>query len=180
MAVFPSDHYIQDKEQFIAVVKTGCQAAAEGWLVTLGIKPTRPETGFGYVRRGETAKLSGKAEKGVYVAAGFTEKPDVSRARQYLESGDYYWNSGVFIFTAGNFLAHLKKFLPKHYDALSQIKSLGNIGKNKARYEEIYSSMEKISLDYGIMERADKVAVIPADVGMERRRQFYGPLRNPR
>jgi mannose-1-phosphate guanylyltransferase/mannose-6-phosphate isomerase len=163
IAVFPSDHYIRDRELFIRIIKEACIAAQEGWTVTLGIKPTRPETGYGYIRRGQPLKMQGTGE--IFTAAKFAEKPAMETAREYAGSGEYYWNSGIFIFSAAHILEKFKELLPHHYLALEEIRALGNHKENKARYEELYSSMDKISIDYGIMERSDKVAVIPADIG---------------
>lgn len=163
IAVFPSDHYIRDKKLFAGIVRQACVAAGQGWIVTLGIRPTRPETGYGYIRRGEPLAMQGVGE--ICTAAQFAEKPSLEKAREYAGSGDYYWNSGIFVFSAAHMLGNIRKFLPAHYQALEKIKALGDTRQNKARYEELYSSMEKISIDYGVMERADKVAVIPTDMG---------------
>lgn len=163
IAVFPSDHFIRDKDVFIKVITEACAAAREGWIVTLGIRPTRPETGYGYIRRGEPLNVRGAGR--IYSAAGFIEKPALEKAREYAGSGEYFWNSGIFVFTAELILRQIKKFLPAHSRALEEIRGLGDPRENKARYEELYSSMEKISIDCGVMELSDRVAVIPADIG---------------
>lgn len=163
IAVFPSDHYIRARELFVRNISEACIAAKQGWIVTLGIRPTRPETGYGYIRRGEPLPMQGIGE--IYTAARFAEKPSLDKAREYAASGEYYWNSGIFIFSAATILDKLKRFLPSHYQALEKIKGLGNTTENVKAYEELYASMDKISVDYGIMERSDKVAVIPADIG---------------
>lgn len=163
IAVFPSDHFISDRELFTGTIREACMAARQGWIVTLGISPTRPETGYGYIRRGQPLVIQGTGQ--IYAAADFAEKPVLEKAREYAGSGEYYWNSGIFVFKAAHILGKFRELLPSHFETLEKIQALGNTRENKARYEELYTSMDKISIDYGIMERSGNVAVIPADMG---------------
>ncbi len=168
MAVFPADHYILDSKRFAALIRKAEEIASQGGLVTLGIKPTRPETGYGYIQRG--APLEDEAGEGsrpkAFQVIRFTEKPDRARAETYLQSGDYYWNSGIFIWRADRFLEETERHLPDHHKGLRLISQLLKTGAGSIdRIAEIYDGFESISVDYGIMERSDRVAVIPAEMG---------------
>ena len=136
--------------------------------MTLGIKPTRPETGYGYIQRG--APLEQGPSKGsradAFQVVRFAEKPDREKAEAYVGSGDYYWNSGIFIWRADRFVEEMAQHLPGHHQGLSEISQLLGAGTGSSdRIEEIYGSLESISVDYGIMEHGDRVAVIPAEMG---------------
>lgn len=162
IAVLPSDHFIKDEQALVSIIKKASIAAAQDWIVALGITPTRPETGYGYLRRGTRLEIHGAGE--IFAAAQFVEKPDLEKAGEYMRSEEYFWNSGMFIFRAGRFMSELKRFLPGHYEALEELKQTDK-KSNRPGYEHIYQSMERVSVDYGIMERADRVAVIPAKIG---------------
>ncbi|MFO7952976.1 MAG: mannose-1-phosphate guanylyltransferase/mannose-6-phosphate isomerase, partial [Bacillota bacterium] len=153
MAVLPADHLIPDWEAFAELLKEGEAAAKDYGLVTFGIKPGYPETGYGYICSGE--KLNHSARR----VERFVEKPDLETARRYLGEGNYLWNSGMFVFKVGPLLKEYKNFLPQMKAALEKIdyKSFENV-------EEIYADLEKISIDYGIMERSGKVSVIPTGI----------------
>ncbi len=163
MAVFPADHYIGQPSRFLELLGFGASAAGGEWLVTLGIRPTLPETGYGYVQKGDRIGTGGSpgnfggAE--MFKAVRFAEKPDVKTARAYLESGDYFWNGGIFIWRADLFMSEMKTFLPDHYEKLR------DIGKAPEKTDALYAAMPSISVDYGILERSGRVAVIPADIG---------------
>jgi mannose-1-phosphate guanylyltransferase len=148
-------------------LRSGEVLANEGWLITLGIQPTRPETGYGYICRGEpidTLHLRDSAWE-AYRVARFTEKPDLRTAEDYLRSGDFFWNSGVFVWRADRFMEEVQRHLPEHHEGLMEIGSLGVPPSEAGRMKEIYEGFKPISVDYGIMEHADRVAMIPADVG---------------
>lgn len=167
LAVFPADHHIQQPDRFAEHIRQASELAGQGWLMTLGIRPSRPETGYGYIRRA-SALPQGGTEKGTaaYRIAGFTEKPDPQTARTYLESGDTYWNSGIFVWRADRFLEELGKHLPEHHRALLEIGSLlRDPTARPERIDAVYNRLPSVSVDYGIMERADRVAVIPAEMG---------------
>ncbi len=168
LAVFPADHHIRDAERFGDLIRKAEEVASQGGLVTLGIEPTRPETGYGYIQRG--APLEGGPSKGAradaFQVVRFAEKPDREKAEAYVGSGDYYWNSGIFIWRADRFVEEMARHLPGHHKGLSEISRLLEAGTGSSdRIEEIYGSLESISVDYGIMEHGDRVAVIPAAMG---------------
>ncbi len=168
LAVFPADHHIRDLETFLDLVRKAREVASQGWLVTLGIRPTRPETGYGYIQRG--APLKGepgdRADEGPFRVLRFTEKPSRGKAEEYLRSGDYYWNSGMFIWRADRFLEELERHLPEHHHGMKEIARLLAQGPDRRdRIDEIYGGLASVSVDYGIMERGDRAAVIPAEMG---------------
>lgn len=170
MAVLPSDHFIADTEKYHRVVCAALEVARDpGRMVVLGVPPTRPETGFGYVERmGDALHSLGFP---VYAVRRFTEKPALDLAKQYLASGDYHWNAGMFFWRVSTFLENLKRFLPKTCDALESVAE--NMGKKtyERRLRAIYPKLENISVDYAILENATRqegsprVFVIPAEVG---------------
>jgi len=153
MAVLPSDHLIPDQDQFAALLEEGEKAATAYGLVTFGIRPTFPETGFGYICCGE--ELAPKT----YRVEKFVEKPDLEKAEQYLADPRYLWNSGMFVYRVGTLIDQYRTHLPEMYASLGRIDyhKLGNLA-------EVYSTLEKISVDYGILERAANVTVIPTDI----------------
>jgi mannose-1-phosphate guanylyltransferase len=170
MAVLPADHYIGVAARYRRIVRAALGVAALGPnLVVLGVPPTRPETGYGYIERARMAARIGGVP--VYAVRRFTEKPRLSRARQYAASGRYFWNAGMFFWRASTYLDHLKKFLPATHAALMRLAD--DIGTR--RYPEtlrrIYHRLENISVDYAIMEPATRragaknVFVLPAAVG---------------
>ncbi len=170
LAVLPADHYIALPGLFREIVRVALQVAQEpGRMVVLGIPPTRPETGYGYVERMSEPLLVN--EHPVYAVRRFTEKPQLELARQYIASGNYQWNAGMFFWRVSTFLAALKKFLPKTHDALEVLSA--HIGKPTygAALKRIYGKLENISVDYAILERAtreegpSRVFVIPAEIG---------------
>ena len=168
LAVFPADHHIRDAERFSDLIRKAQEVASHGELVTLGIEPTRPETGYGYIQRGAPLEdgPSKGSRAGVFQVIRFAEKPDREKADAYVGSGDYYWNSGIFVWRADRFFEEMARHLPGHHQGLSEISQLLEAGTGSSdRIEEIYSSLDSISVDYGIMERGDRVAVIPAKMG---------------
>jgi mannose-1-phosphate guanylyltransferase len=175
MAVLPADHHIAQPQRYREVVRAALNVArAEKRIVVLGIPPTRPETGFGYVeRKGPPFREDGFD---VFPVRRFTEKPKIEIAREYVASEAYLWNAGMFFWRVSTFLEALQEFLPKTYLAIEQLSR--HIGKRsyKSALNRIYSSLENISVDYAILEKAaaagdsatdntGKVYVIPADIG---------------
>lgn len=162
VAVFPADHYVSDVEAFAQTVKAAAQAAESGGIVTIGVPPTRPETGFGYI---EVGRQIGRAlDHPVFGVARFLEKPDVQSASAYLADGRYLWNSGIFVFKAETILAEIEHHLPNLFEGLRAID--GSIGTDRypAVLERVYAQLEPISIDYGVMERAERpVCVIRAE-----------------
>lgn len=153
MAVLPSDHLIPDSDSFRLLLKAGENAAKEYGMVTYGIQPTYPETGYGYILCGD------KLMDDIYRVDKFVEKPNLQSAKAYLEDPRYLWNSGMFVFQVGSLVKHYEKLLPEMYKTLNSIdyKGLTNL-------ESLYHEMEKTSIDYGILEKAESVTVIPTAI----------------
>ncbi len=160
MVVLPADHVIKDEVQFRAHLDLAIRAAEEGKLVTFGIRPTRPDTGFGYI------KARSGANAGVHEVERFTEKPDLHAAERFLQEGGYYWNSGIFVWRASVILAEMQRFLPEVYRIAQTILAESRAGKAfQQAVEEQFSSMPSISIDYGVLEKSDRVSLIPCDIG---------------
>jgi len=170
MAVLPADHFIAQPDKYRKIVSAALELAREpGRMIVLGIPPTRPDTGFGYVERmGDALHSNGFP---AFAVRRFTEKPAVVLAKQYVASGDYQWNAGMFFWRVSTFLDNLKSFLPKTHEALESLAE--TIGKKtyERRLRAIYPKLENISVDYAILENATRqegpprVFVIPAEVG---------------
>jgi len=160
LLVLPADHVINHIDAFQqAVIKAG-QLAREGLLVTFGIVPTHPETGYGYIKRGSPCQ--GDA----FTVSAFVEKPDQQTAAHYLQSGDYLWNSGMFAFTAGVFLQELEKFNPAMLTACRQSLQKAKVDLDFTRLDkDAFTQCPADSIDYAVMEKTDKAAVIPLDAG---------------
>lgn len=157
-----SDHRIERPDAFRAAVATGAVAAKAGRLVTFGITPTLPETGYGYIRRDGT--LDGM--DGCYAIEGFVEKPDLETAQSYLEAGDYYWNSGTFLFRAADFLAELERLAPDILTAAEAALEKGVSDLDFKRLDgEAFATAPSISIDYAVMEKTHLGAVVPLDAG---------------
>ena len=157
MAVFPADHFIRDQASLLAALNLGAAWAQKGYLVTFGIPPTRPETGYGYIKQGAPLDDEGA----VYRSARFMEKPALAQAQAFLEEGGYYWNSGIFLFRQEILLEAFCRHLPELYQGLARLLE----EDSRPPLEEVYKSLPSISLDHGILERADKVAVVPVQMG---------------
>jgi mannose-1-phosphate guanylyltransferase len=163
MAVLTADHYIVDGEQFCGALEAAGQVAAEGAIVTLGIRPTFPSTGFGYVELGESLVM----ENGfpIYRSAGFREKPDLPTALRFVEDGRHAWNSGMFIWRASRLMDEFRAQLPDLYASLERIGAALGTPEAAATLQNEWVHAPKVSIDYGIMEHAGNVAVIPVDIG---------------
>jgi mannose-1-phosphate guanylyltransferase len=170
LAVLPADHFIAKPDRYREIVRAALHVAREpGRMVVLGIPPTRPETGFGYIERmGEPMAANGCP---VFAVRRFTEKPELAVAKEYLASGNYHWNAGMFFWRISTFLEALKSHLPKTHEAMEVLAR--HIGKRDypAKLKKTYAALENISVDYAILERvtdkavAPRVLVIPAEVG---------------
>ena len=160
MVVMPSDHIIRDTKRFQDKLRLAVEAAQEGYLVTFGIVPTRPETVYGYIRSGQPFRDSAQE---IFHAEGFFEKPDLKTAETFLQQGSYYWNSGIFVWKAAKILKEIENYLPSLYRGLQKIGELSDL-RNET-FKELYSSLENISIDHGVMEKSRDVLVIPADFG---------------
>jgi mannose-1-phosphate guanylyltransferase len=155
LAVIPSDAFIADAAAYGRVLELALAHAGDA-IVTIGIKPTRAETGYGYLQRGA------EVGPGVFDVARFVEKPDAPTAARYLEAGDYWWNSGMFFFTARRLFDEAARHLPELAAILSEIKASADPAASAAAR---YPSAPKISIDYGIMEKASGIRVVPGDFG---------------
>lgn len=160
MVVLPADHIIKDEARFLAHLNIAITAAERGKLVTFGIQPVRPDTGFGYI----------KAHRGndpdVYEVERFTEKPDLATAEHFLKEGGYYWNSGMFVWRASMILAEVQKYLPKVHQVIQDILAESRAaGKFQQAVEKHFAAMPSISIDYGVLEKSSQVSLIPCDIG---------------
>ncbi len=155
MAVFPADHIIQDQAALLGALDQGVPLCEAGYLVTLGIIPTRPDTGYGYIRAG---KPLGGAKNCLKVEQ-FIEKPPLARAINFLKEGGYYWNSGIFMFHKEVLLAALARYLPELHQGLTRLAAAPQ------QIDTIYQGLPSVSLDHGVLEHAENVAVIPVEMG---------------
>ncbi len=146
VGVFPADHLVTDKMSWRENVNTAATLAENGWFVTFGVAPDKPETGYGYIRRG------GELSPDAYTVKGFTEKPDAATAKRFLESGEYFWNSGMFVFRADIFLDAVKLHAPELHEwfASREVKPL----------TDGYAALPNLSVDYGLVEKLDRIAMV--------------------
>lgn len=162
MCIVPSDHFIKDEAEYQRVMKQAISLAEEkNALVTIGIKPTFPSTGYGYIR----TKKDTNCEASYFEVLEFVEKPDLDRATEYVASGQYAWNSGMFVWKASLILDYFEKLLPDIYAHLVTIGDAMGTEREAQVIEEIYPVIPKISIDYGIMERAQGVLMVEGDFG---------------
>ena len=162
MLLMPADHIVQNRDAFLRAVGSAAAAARQDRLVTFGITPDSPETGYGYIRRG--AALKGLTD--CFAVARFVEKPDAATAAGYVTSGDYDWNSGMFLFKAGAFLAELERLEPELLGHCREALANGAKDLDFFRLEKTaFAKAKAISIDYAVMERTDKAAVVPVDMG---------------
>jgi mannose-1-phosphate guanylyltransferase len=160
MLILPSDHYIGNLDLFHLVMRAAAQVAIKDYLVTLGITPTFPSTGYGYIQRG--AILSEKFDYPVYRVLRFTEKPDEERAREMLARGDHSWNSGMFIWRADRILDEFARQMPGLRTALEKIGAAWGTSEQATVLRSEWPRLKPETIDYGIMEHAENVAVLPA------------------
>jgi mannose-1-phosphate guanylyltransferase len=165
MAVFPADHQIADAAGFRRAIAAAAEIAQEGYLVTLGIAPDRPHTGYGYIQRGAPlAEVNGLP---AFHVERFTEKPDAATAERFVESGEYYWNGGIFIWQAATILKEMGRLLPGLYAHLEAIAAAWNSPSCGETLQAAYEQVPPTTIDYGIMEKADRIAVVPLSVGWD-------------
>ncbi len=162
MIVLPSDHYIQDEEELLLTLEQGLKiATTDNCLVTMGIKPARPETAYGYIETGK--RLEGCWEIPTYKVKRFTEKPNKEKAQEFIDKGTYLWNSGMFIWKASVLLKQYKMFLPEMYECLNNmIEAIGTEHEEKV-VEQEYMKIDGISIDYGILEKTWDVFVMESN-----------------
>ncbi|MEA3408463.1 MAG: mannose-1-phosphate guanylyltransferase [Chloroflexota bacterium] len=154
-----ADHTIAREDRFRDALRAATATARKGHLVTVGLVPTRPETGFGYIERGN--KLFAEQEISVYHVARFREKPPLDQAREFVESGRFYWNAGYFAWTLDNLLQEFERLLPETYTCLETMAN----GLPAQDVDALWKQIDSVSIDVGIMERARNVAVVPCDMG---------------
>jgi mannose-1-phosphate guanylyltransferase len=165
MVVMPADHYIPDEDAFVKTLIQAVECAKGGeYLVTVGIKPTRPETGYGYIHAVEEIKVEGGFSG--FRVNRFVEKPNAPTAVGYLADGKYYWNSGIFVWQAQAVLQGIGQHMPSLYEGLMRIDE-AIITNNDDKIDEIFKGFESISIDYGLMEKADNVLMIKANFGWD-------------
>ncbi|MBK6826908.1 MAG: mannose-1-phosphate guanylyltransferase [Chitinophagaceae bacterium] len=161
MIAAPADNLILETDEFVKTAKSALHFVDHiNALVTIGIKPTHPNTGYGYIQH-ETAE----AAPGVYKVKTFTEKPNVELAKAFIASGDFLWNAGIFTWKVQNIVAALEKYAPELYDLFAAEKDKFNTPEEKAVVENIYPQCTNISIDFAVMEKADNVYLIPATFG---------------
>jgi len=164
MLVLPSDHLIKFNAMFIDVLKQAIKVAEnEKNLVTIGITPTYPETGYGYIN----FSSNNTDYQGSYEVVRFVEKPDIDRAKQYVNSGEYLWNSGMFVWKASSILYNIEKYLPEMHKGLVKISSSYGTDSFDETLETVFPQLPSESIDFGVMERADDIYTIPGNFGWD-------------
>lgn len=164
MIVLPSDHYITDEAQFKKTLDEACSVAIlSDKIVTIGIKPTFPSTGYGYISFDQEPTMTKPCS--VYVVAEFVEKPNFNKAQGYLASGNYLWNSGMFIWKTSVIIDNFKRYLPRLYKTLLPLYDHMGTSREQEIINAIYPTLQNISIDYGILERSDEVVVVSGDFG---------------
>jgi mannose-1-phosphate guanylyltransferase len=164
MIVLPSDHHIADVARFRKALGTAAKLAQKEYLVTIGIAPDRPETGYGYIERGE---ILGECDVPCYAVKSFREKPDRPTAERFVGSGYFFWNGGIFVWRAGVILEQIRALMPDLHRQLAAWQKKGGLAAGKQAFATFYGEVEKISIDYGVMEKAGKVAVVKGDFGWD-------------
>jgi mannose-1-phosphate guanylyltransferase len=160
MSVLTSDHYMKDEERFRQVLRVAYQAAQDGYLVTLGVEPTFAATGYGYIQQGE--KIGDYHEMEAFRVLRFEEKPDGKTAARFLQSGDHVWNSGMFIWRVERIMAEFDRQMPELAAGLQSIAGAWQTPEEESVIRAIWSQLKAETIDYGIMENAQNVAVVPA------------------
>lgn len=163
MMVLPSDHLIKYNKMFLNALSSGYDIAKKGDnLVTIGITPDYPETGYGYIKF-----RPDESEGNAYVVDRFVEKPNIETAKEYLDSEEYLWNSGMFIWKVSTILNNMKKLLPDLYEGLEKISEAIGTQKQEMVLEKVFQELDSVSIDYGIMEKAEHIYIIPGVFGWD-------------
>jgi mannose-1-phosphate guanylyltransferase len=162
MAVLTADHHIARVEDFLQALRAAAQIAGAGYLVTLGIQPAYPSTGFGYIHHGQRLDA---ADLAAFRVERFVEKPDLEEAKAMLNSGDYSWNSGMFVWRVDRILQEFAQHMPDLYRQLNEVAATQSTAVYEATLSQVWPRVTKQTIDYGVMEQADRVAVIPVDIG---------------
>jgi len=163
MAVLSADHFIEDVKQFIEILSLSEGVTEKGYLVTVGAQPTRPEIAYGYIQRGkELAGFDRFSD-----VTQFVEKPDRQTAGRYIKSGDFFWNTGIFVWKCRTILEEIAKYMPQLSEGLTTIKNALGTEQERKVIEEVYPPLPSISIDYGVLEKSDRIAVISCEMGWE-------------
>ncbi|TQR43700.1 mannose-1-phosphate guanylyltransferase [Paenibacillus popilliae] len=166
MVVLPSDHIIKNEREFIQILETAVEVSRGGKnLVTLGIEPTYPETGYGYIESTNDILIVNDLQ--VHKVDKFVEKPDIVTATSYLEAGNYYWNSGIFVFRTDVIRGYIQEYMPQVHDLLEKMKAGIAVSERNEVIRNEFPKMPDQSIDYGIMEKARDIFVIPCDFGWD-------------
>lgn len=163
MVVLPADHFIKDEKMLQQALLHAAHAARNGYLVTLGIMPSRPETGYGYIEADMDLRGAGP-----FPVRRFVEKPPLADALTYLDSGNFFWNSGMFIWRADIIMTEIRTYLPLLMDSLSRVTFTSDVWELSdldEQIEAVYSSVESVSIDIGVMEKSSRVQVVPVEMG---------------
>ena len=163
MAVVTADHAIQRPDIFLRALTAASDIAGRDWLVTLGIHPTYPETGYGYIQRGISLETIEDFE--VFQVARFAEKPNLATAEQFVQSKEYAWNSGMFVWKVEQILAEIERYMPDLYTGLQKIEQSIGTADAETVLAEVWPRLATQTIDYGIMEKAQHVAVLPVEIG---------------
>lgn len=163
MMVLPSDHLIKYNKMFMNTIRNGCEIAEKGDnLVTIGITPDYPETGYGYIKFNPD-----QTEGHAYKVERFVEKPSLAVAKEYLETEEYLWNSGMFLWKVSTILSNIRKFLPDMYAGLTTIQNAIGTEEQEPVLEKVFAGLESVSIDYGIMEKAENIYILPGAFGWD-------------
>jgi mannose-1-phosphate guanylyltransferase len=165
VAVLPSDHVVEKHGAFRNVLLSATAAADAGWLVTLGITPDRPDTGFGYIEAGEPLDI--KAPLPVHTVKRFIEKPKLDAAEKMLAAGGHFWNAGMFVWRVSAILEAYREHLPKTAKAMDALAEAIGSPRYESALAELWEETDRTTIDYGIAERAKNMAVVPADIGWQ-------------
>jgi mannose-1-phosphate guanylyltransferase len=160
MAIQTSDHYIRNRDLFHYLISAAFDVAQRDYLVTLGITPTYPSTGYGYIQ--QAAPLDGEYKYPVYAVERFREKPDQETAQQLLRNGDHSWNSGMFVWRADTILKEIERQMPELFKVVSKIAAAWGTSEQNAVVKKNWFGLKSQTIDYGVMEKAERVAVLPA------------------
>jgi mannose-1-phosphate guanylyltransferase len=160
---FAADHYVRYPERFREDVSAAIEVAREGYLVTIGIEPEYPETGYGYIHVGDA--LGTYAGRAAHRVRRFVEKPDLATARGYVESGEYLWNASMFVWRADVLMDEMRALLPEHHRALTAISAAWDTPERDAVLTELWAGLADVTIDHGILEHSQRVAVVPSSMG---------------
>jgi mannose-1-phosphate guanylyltransferase len=164
MGSFAADHDVTYPDRFITAVRTAIAAASDGYLCTIGLSPTRPETGYGYIERSDDAVVTCQSGT-AYRAVRFVEKPDLARATEYVANDRFLWNASMFVWRVETLLHEMQRLMPELYAGLMRISEAWDAPEREQVVAEVWSGLVEETIDQGIMEQAERVAVVPAELG---------------